>query len=117
RQDMRPAFTLFSILSGAWISRVVQVAAELDLADLLQDGPKTLSLLAELTHTHPPSLLRLLRTLTALGIFAEREGQVFVQTELSRRLCRDAPGSLYHFALMLGAEWEYLSWRELLYGI
>src|SRR5436305_197737 len=47
-----------------WIASAIQVAAYYGIADLLQDGPKSIAELAAATQTHPDSLYRLLRALT-----------------------------------------------------
>lgn len=58
---------------GYMPAQTVYVAAELGIADLLAGGPRPADDLAEATGTHPPSLLRLLRALTALGILTQAE--------------------------------------------
>lgn len=52
-------------------AQAIHVAASLGLADLVADGPKTADELAQATKAHGPSLRRLLRALTSLGVFAE----------------------------------------------
>ena len=49
----------------------MHVAAELGIADLLRDGPKTIEQLAAATGAHRQSLYRLLRMLAGYGVFAE----------------------------------------------
>jgi hypothetical protein len=46
-----------------WVSRAIYVAADLGLADLLKDEPKSSEELAQATATHAPSLYRLMRSL------------------------------------------------------
>src|SRR5262245_47599199 len=58
---MRPAFQVLQMAMAFGMSRSVYAAAELGIADLLGDGPKTVEELAEATGTHVPSLRRLLR--------------------------------------------------------
>jgi len=50
--------------------------------------------LAKLTHADPDSLYRLLRALSAVGVFTEQPGRRFSLTPLSRLLRQDASGSL-----------------------
>ncbi len=54
-----------------WIASSIQVAAYYGIADLLQDGPKSIAELAAATQTDPDSLYRLLRTLASVGFFEE----------------------------------------------
>jgi hypothetical protein len=54
------------------VSRCLHVAAELGIADLLKDGPKSTEELARATGAHQLSLNRLLRTPAGHGVFATR---------------------------------------------
>ena len=70
-------------LFGLMRSSAVFVAAELDIANLLTDGPKSVSDLATQTMTHRRSLYRLLRMLASHGIFAEEDIGIFRLTPLA----------------------------------
>ena len=83
--------------------QAVHVAAKLGIADLVARGPKTVPELADATHTHGPSLGRLLRALTSLGIFGEDEPGQYSQSPLSDVLRTDHPESIRQWAMMLGA--------------
>ncbi|MBV9281724.1 MAG: NUDIX domain-containing protein [Chloroflexi bacterium] len=115
--DAEPASRLRNLALGMWWSRAIQVAAELGVADHLADAPKDVETLATLTGTHPPSLYRLLRFLTGLGVFSEVGPRVFAQTPQSALLhsghpdrvppgCRDE-------VLMLGGDWHWRAWGAL----
>ena len=58
---------LIQMGTAYWVSRVVYMAAELNLGDRLADGPKTAADLTGATGTHERSLHRLMRTLASLG--------------------------------------------------
>jgi hypothetical protein len=88
---------------GAMAVQAIHVAARLGLADLVARGPKTVMELAEATRTHGPSLGRLLRALTNLGIFVEDPDGRYSQTALSEALRTDHPQSMRPLAMMLGA--------------
>lgn len=81
-------------LFGLMRSSAVFVAAELDIANLLTDGPKSVSDLATQTMTHRRSLYRLLRMLASHGIFAEEDIGIFRLTPLASVLISNAPGSI-----------------------
>ena len=93
---------------GAVAVQAIHVAAKLALADLLADGPKTATELAEATHTDATSLDRFLRALTSLGIFANDPSGRYRQTDLSEALRADHSQSMRPWAMMLGARfiWE-----------
>lgn len=112
-----PVQAMLNLLNGMWAARAIQVAAQFGIADLLADGARSVTELAEATGTHAPSLYRLLRALASLAIFAETEPNVFANTELSQTLRSERPGSVRAMALMMGGEWEWNAWRELDYSI
>jgi SAM-dependent methyltransferase len=88
---------------GAMVVQAIHVAAKLGVADLVAAGPKNVLELAEATRTDGPSLGRLLRALTSLGIFVEDPEGRYCQTELSDALRTDHPQSMRPLAMMLGA--------------
>jgi hypothetical protein len=75
-----PVDVVMGLALGYLVSRSLHVATELGIADLLQDGPKTVEELASSTGAHREALYRLLRTLAAQGVFAEDEPGRFVTT-------------------------------------
>ncbi len=80
---------------GYWRSRAVTVAAELEFADYLADGPLHVDELARRTKTHAPSLYRLLRALETIGVFKQVTPRVFGNTPVSELLGRRATGSAW----------------------
>ena len=112
-----PSAVLLGYFQGGWIARCIHLAAILDLAGHLKNGPKSIQDLAEATEMHSSSLYRLLRALASLGIFTEAEPEVFAQTELSNALRFDLPGSLGYMAKWHGQEWLLKSWEHLEYSL
>lgn len=108
---------ILQLLLGLWMGRCIHIAANLGLADLLKDGPKSVQELAQLTDTHAPSLYRLLRCFASAGIFVETEPNIFAQTEISQALRSDRPDSLYYLAKWFGQECEWKIWEDLEYSI
>ncbi len=90
-----PDVQLHHLMSGYWISAAIGVAAELNLADLLADGPHVSSDLARMTGTDSSALYRLLRTLASVGLFTEVEPGHFALTEMGALLRADHPKSLH----------------------
>jgi hypothetical protein len=107
----------FQVLQGYWVSRAVHAAARLGLADLVDTGPRTAESLAEATGTHAPSLQRLLRALSSVGVFVEDDIGRFGQTPSSAVLRSGVPGSLRAAAIMEMGEDHYSAWGQLLHGI
>ena len=97
--------------------QAVHVAARLGLADLMASGPQSVDALAGATHTHAPSLARLLRALASLGIFEADTDQRYRQTPLSDTLRTDHPQSMRPWAMMLGAGFVWRPSGELAFSV
>jgi len=59
-RQAEPYWTLHGLITGHYLSRALYVAAKLGIADLLKDGPRNSADLAAATHSHAPSLHRLM---------------------------------------------------------
>jgi hypothetical protein len=101
------------LIFGFISSQAIAVAAKLGIADLLQEEPKTAEELANATKAHAPSLNRLLRMLTGVGVFAEDVDRGFHQTRLSELLRSDHPRSARAYAMLWGSELHWRPWGEL----
>ncbi|MEG0925215.1 methyltransferase [Chryseobacterium sp.] len=100
-QAIKPENTLkmFEILGGMWIACCVKTAAELNIADRLTENPKSISLLAKEVQANEKALYRILRALSSVGIFEEREDNAFVLNDLGATLQSDIHGSVKDFVL------------------
>jgi SAM-dependent methyltransferase len=116
-QALPPHIQLVQMGSAYWVSRVVFIAAKLGLADQLSDGPKGAIELAPITHTHAPSLHRLMRTLASLGILTETDNQRFALTPLGEALKADAPGSAQAAILFHGSEWHIGAFQQMMHSV
>jgi hypothetical protein len=92
--------------------QALHVAATLRIPDLLADGPRHVADLAQMTGTHSPSLVRLLRYLAAVGVLREQEGR-FALEELGEALRSDVLGSVRDWALFIGAPEIWAVWGGL----
>ena len=92
-----PNEQILAAILGFWQSRAIAVAAELELADLLSEGPLSVDHLAARSRTNPSSLFRLLRALESLGIFSQVSPLVFANTPASECLRKKVPNSLSAF--------------------
>jgi orsellinic acid C2-O-methyltransferase len=107
---------LMESITGSWRSQALFVAAELGLADLLRNGPRTKDDLAATTGVHAQSLHRLLRALTTIEICRETEDGLFEITSMGSLLGSDVSGSLRSWAIWWGSNlWPV--WGNLLYSI
>ena len=94
---------LLPMIWGIHISRCVYAVAELGIADLLAEGPRSSGELAAETGTHEPSLYRVLRALAGLGVFEEPEPRKFRLTVVGERLRAGAPLGMRSWATFLEA--------------
>jgi hypothetical protein len=97
-----PQDMLLGIAMGYMLARGVYVAAEMGIADLLNDGPKRIEELAEATGAHSQSLHRLLRMLAGSGFFAEDSSGRFELTPPAALLRSGVPGSLRDAVRLVG---------------
>lgn len=104
------------IFGGSWITQGLWVAADLGIADLLAQGPRTAEELAAQTNVHAGALYRVLRALAGIGVFAQDEAGRFVLTPLAEPLRSDIPESQRAFAIMMGSEF-LAAWGELLHSV
>jgi hypothetical protein len=109
--------SLMPMITGAWASQAICVAAKLGLADLLHDKARHVADLAVATETAPSALARLLRALSALGVLSEIEPDVFGCAALGEQLRTGVPGSLRNFAMFVGSEDTRRAWTDLAYSI
>jgi hypothetical protein len=81
---MLPAnFILLEEASAFWKAKSIEVAAQLNIPDFLENGPLSIEKLAELTQSNENALYRMLRALSGEGIFKELMGKNFKNTRLS----------------------------------
>jgi len=114
-----PQEQIQGIVNNHWQSRCVGVAAQLELADQLANGPLHVDVLAERTQTHAPSLYRMLRALESTGIFTQSSPGVFANTPQSGCLRRYAPGSQWAWIRICLCPDSFVEdgWRGLLLAV
>jgi hypothetical protein len=115
--ELPPHAQLVQMAMAHWMSQIVYVAAELDLADHLAKGARSADELAGPTGTHAPSLYRFMRTLGHLGLLTEDETHRFTLTPLGHALKSGAPGSARASILTLASDWMSHGWGHLLYSV
>jgi ubiquinone/menaquinone biosynthesis C-methylase UbiE len=116
-QTLPPDAQLLQLLSGAFVSQAVYVAAKLGLADLLADGPQNVKYLAEKTEMDERSLYRLLRSLASVGAFTEAAGGTFANTPITETLRKDAPHSTRDLTIWFGEPDHWNVYAELMYSV
>lgn len=102
------------MVNGYQVSQALHVAATLHISDFLAAGPRDVDDLAELTRTHGPTLLRLMRALESVGVYVSDDDGRFANTELGEQLRADLPGSLAGWAAYVGRPYYRQAWTSLL---
>lgn len=108
-----PPVAILQLVTGRWVSQIVGVAAELGLADEIQNGPKGAEELAATKGLHATTLYRLLRALASFGIFAEQDDGRFRQTPMSDVLRSDVAYSMRSIARLSNYYWMIQGWMGL----
>ncbi|ARV58878.1 hypothetical protein BZZ01_09760 [Nostocales cyanobacterium HT-58-2] len=104
--DIRPD-DFFKLACASWISQALGIVAKLSIADLLTEGAKSIEELAQATESHIPSLYRVLRCLTTVGVFNEVKPRHFALTPLAEYLQSDNPYSLKYLAMTNIDQWRW----------
>jgi O-methyltransferase domain len=90
-------------LTAFALRMAIPIAARAGIADLLLEGPRSVTALAGATGLDADALGRLLRSLASLGIFAESDDGRYVNTRLSEALAASAPISYRDTAVLTGS--------------
>lgn len=102
-----PFASVIQMAGGYCLARSLHVVADLGVADALDNAPRPARDLASDVGADPEALARVLRLLSAHGVFASC-GEGFAHSDASRFLRSDHPQSLRPFARMFGLPifWE-----------
>lgn len=105
--ETSPLDLILQTSGGYCVARALHVAADLGVADFIGEEPTAVGDVAGATGAHPDSLGRILRLLSAHGIFRLNDAQVS-HNAASRTLRSDHPQSTRDLARMFGVPvfWE-----------
>ncbi|ASE61433.1 hypothetical protein EG352_04610 [Chryseobacterium indologenes] len=118
KREIKPEYTLkmYELLAGIWIAGCMHTASELNIADHLAGGPKTIASLAQELNVLEGQLYRIMRALSSVGIFEELENRTFLLNDFGAALQTDVPGTLKDFVLANMRE-SLTVFRELTYNV
>jgi hypothetical protein len=109
--NVSPAAQLMRLIVGRWISKPVYAVAALGIADMLNEGPRSIDELAPMSRCHAPTLYRVMRALASVGIFAETDDGRFALTPMAECL---RSGAMRSMALLFNSEWSDRAWARFL---
>jgi SAM-dependent methyltransferase len=107
---------LLGIVFDSWKSQAIYVAAQLRIADLLIEEPRTAEELSVATNTDSPSLYRLLRALTTIEICREREDGAFELLPMGEFLRSETADSI-RSTIIFSCGYQWPVWGNLLYSV
>jgi hypothetical protein len=110
--ETNPFAILEQMAGGYCLPRCLHVVADLGVADAIDDFSKTAAELAATVDAHPDALHRVLRLLSAHGVFST-DGQRFSHSPASRLLRTDHPQSMRSFVRMFGLSSNWATFEEL----
>ncbi len=108
---------MINLAFGHFRTQALAVAAILGLPDLLADGPQSAEALAARVGADADALNRLMRALTVIGVFGERDDGRFEMTPLAATLKSDHPTSLRPLLVLLGQTFHWGAWTHLLHSV
>jgi len=112
-----PQAVLYQLAIGHYFSHALHLATMLGVAELLKDGPRHFTDIAEATATHAPSLNRVMRLLASVGVFEERENGSFALTSLGECLRAGVPGSARAMVMLFTGDRIQDAWGDLEYCV
>ena len=98
-----PEGRLWALMRGAMATQALRVVAQLEIADALAAGPRSVEDVAGESDTD--AVYRALRALASEGVFEEVEPWVFANTPASELLRTGGDQAWHEFALQFGGEW------------
>ncbi|MFJ3515898.1 methyltransferase [Streptomyces sp. NPDC090131] len=105
-----PSVRVLQLVTSSWMAAAVSAAAELGVADALADGARPVDEIAKAVGAHAPTLHRLLRACADIGLVEERDGAVYVLTDVGEALRSDSPTSMRNFARWTGLAADRNTW-------
>lgn len=104
---------MMELIKGTFVSQSISVFAGLGVADALSSGRRAVDDLAADVGAHGPTLYRLLRALSDLGVVAEGPERSFELAPLGHLLRSNVAGSMRGLATMVGLPFHRDAWTDL----
>ena len=96
--------------SGYMISAALYPVTKLGIAELLADGPKSISTLTQETGANEDGLYRVMRALSCVGLFSEVSPRTFALTSASNLLRSDVTGNMRDLVMWMTNEFHFKTW-------
>lgn len=106
--DIRATREIIDLITGGWKAQCLYIAVKLEIPDHIGAGRTTSAQIADATGKDRNGIVRLMRLLVALGVFAGTDATGYQNTRLSEML-RSGPDSLGDMCVLYGEEF-YSAW-------
>jgi predicted O-methyltransferase YrrM len=107
---------LIELATAEWVSRAIWAAAELGLADLMAEGPRSAEELARACGAHAGALERLLRALAGAGVFRREADGRYALTPVSEPMRAASPTTLRSLLRYVGGD-NRRAWDDVLHTL
>ncbi|GAA3059665.1 acetylserotonin O-methyltransferase [Actinokineospora globicatena] len=101
-----PARAVVDVITGTWRTQALYAAVKLRLPDHIAAGCGTGERLAAAAEVGPDAVVRLMRLLTAIGVFGGDDTTGYTLTPVSDLLRDGVPGSMRDMCLLYGEEFH-----------
>ncbi len=105
------------LVQGYQVSAAIGAVARLGVADALADGPLTVDELASRVGADTRSLMRLVRALGNIGLFAAATGDRVELAPLGKLLRSNAAGSAHGAAIAATEEWRWRAYGHVTHSV
>jgi hypothetical protein len=97
-----PARVILDTVTGTWRAQALYAGVALRLPDHVADGHRNSADLAAKADADPDAIIRLMRLLSAIGVFGGDDHAGYELTPVSQLLRSDVPGSMRDMCLLYG---------------
>jgi hypothetical protein len=113
----QPAEQLFQMALGFMSTAALGCMAELEIADKLKSGPRSVEELAAQAGVKEDALYRVMRALASAGIFEEGASRTFGLTPSAELLCRGVKGSMRSMVRWLATRMHFELFPEMMHSL
>ena len=117
QQSLPPQTQIYHLAIGHYFSNALSLVARLGVAEQLADGPRHARELATALGLNADALRRVMRLLTSVGVFDERDDGAFALTSVGECLRGGVPGGMRNMVLLFGGARIQESWRDIEYCV
>ena len=113
----QPAEQLFQMALGFMSTVALGCMAELEIADKLKSGPRSVGELAAQAGVKEDALYRVMRALASAGIFEEGASRTFGLTPSAELLCRGVKGSMRNMVRWMATRMHFELFPEMMHSL